>query len=216
MSRRIHLLGLMVLLACACDAHMPAYDLAMWRAQRKLGSLCASHSKPTLWATGENGYLVTAKKCNRLPSRPGGPIARGPSESLTYLCNNQGCKLLAEAGDWTERARTAPVKDDELFSLRPAAAKTTKQPAATGTADDALEAEIRAQIDARAAAILACTNGAPAVVQVELQPGRTTISLTGKLAGTPAEACVRAALAELKPSKERTEPHTVQHSVVPE
>jgi hypothetical protein len=49
---------------------------------------------------------------------------------------------------------------------------------------------------------------------VEIRTGRATISLVGEQAATPAEACVRAALAELKmPDAEGLEPLTVRHAV---
>jgi hypothetical protein len=80
-----------------------------------------------------------------------------------------------------------------------------------------IEALIRDQIEANAATIRACTNNETTVIEVTHAADRTTISLLGKHAGTPAEGCVRVVLTELarlKAPNGDSAPVTVRHPIV--
>ncbi len=60
----------------------------------------------------------------------------------------------------------------------------------------AAEAALRAAIDARAGAILACTGSASAVLEVRAAEGASlAVALRGALSGSPEEGCVRSATA---------------------
>jgi len=185
-------IGAMLLSSC----YTPAYEKARVGVWRSFPWRCEGSTDPKVWMTGDNSYVLSAP-C-RTKKSPAG------DEWKTFLCRNGKCRPLRGLGDWTERVRATPPESE---------AEPDEEAAASEPSDQEGEAEIRAQIDARAAAILACANGEATVVQVEVLPDRAKISLVGKHAATPAEACVQAALADLSLPEDRHESFTVQHPV---
>jgi hypothetical protein len=114
----------------------------------------------------------------------GGPGARRPSQLST---------LAPPAALETEP--TSPVPPPE-----PAPAPAEPEPAATASSERlAAEAELRAALDARSGAILACTGTPSAVLELRAEAdGPMTLALRGALAGSPEEGCVRSAVGPLE------------------
>lgn len=198
------------LLGSAC--YVPPYKVAQTEVEQKLGSACTIQDESQVWVMSNNAFVVTGT-CQVPPKSATTPSTR----SFTYLCRNGQCKSLA-LGDWRQRVQNA----SRALAAAPAAAGGHDTAASDpvggrGPAISTIEILIRDQIEANAEAIRACTSNETTAIEVIHAADRTTISLLGKHAGTPAEGCVRTVLIELarlKTSNEGGAPVTVRHSVV--
>ncbi len=112
----------------------------------------------------------------------GGPGARRPSQ-LSMLAPPAASEPAPQAPATPTRSASTPAA--------PAPSASPEQQAA--------EAALRAALDARAAAILACTGTNGAVVELRAEAeGPLAVTLRGALAGSPEEGCVRSAVGALE------------------
>lgn len=106
-----------------------------------------------------------------------------------------------------DRSRTADIEYTRAAIPAPRATPSAATPAAADP--------VRAAVDGRRAAVLACVGGATVVCELTVAgDGSISVALRGDLAGTPEEGCVRAALAGIYAPAPAT-PGVVLHPVSP-
>lgn len=95
-------------------------------------------------------------------------------------------------------------------------ARTQSSAPTVPAADPAIEDRVRAHLDARRAAALACVDGATVALAVSwAADGTLEISARGRFAGTAEEACVRAALTHARVRPAPRAAGTIVHALAP-